>query len=206
MVSSKARHGPSDQHKNIRSRSATAHCAYRAGDPDHARTDTRRGRPLSGGFLRGVLHHRSGRVQVKYAVMEKVRAFPLLALVGFCHLHPPLSTFITHVEGYIQSFLYWRCRYDDWDKYYYDGELGCIYENNRCTFRCFAPTADAVSVVLYDQPMGVNGVRSSNHQISAFFWGGGCGISIIFFRVPCFADVTTSLQLELVLELFLTPI
>lgn len=48
-------------------------------------------------------------------------------------------------------------RYEDWDKYLYKGSLGWEYRKGQCSFRCFAPTADQLYVILYDEPTGDTG-------------------------------------------------
>lgn len=56
---------------------------------------------------------------------------------------------IVAVPGMHPVVLSWQ-RHDDWNKYLYSGTLGWEYHSDRCTFKCFAPTADKVSVILYD--------------------------------------------------------
>lgn len=63
---------------------------------------------------------------------------------------------IVTVPGFDDVSLSWEV-HDDWDKYLYEGRLGWEYDTRQCSFRCFAPTADQVSVVLYDLPMGKKG-------------------------------------------------
>lgn len=65
---------------------------------------------------------------------------------------------LVSVPGFDCVTLTWKiCR--DWDEYLYDGTLGWDYQPEKCSFRCFAPTADRVSVVLYDTPDGTAGRR-----------------------------------------------
>lgn len=63
---------------------------------------------------------------------------------------------IVTVPGFDAVILHWE-RFDDWDKYLYDGLLGWDYQKEKCLFKCFAPTADGVSVVLYNAPTGKAG-------------------------------------------------
>ena len=57
------------------------------------------------------------------------------------------------VPGFDSTVLRWQKR-SNIDEYYYPGALGVEYGPEECAFRCFAPTADSVDVVLYDEPNG----------------------------------------------------
>lgn len=63
---------------------------------------------------------------------------------------------IVAVPGMCPVVLSWQ-RHDDWDRYLYPGTLGWEYRRDRCVFRCFSPTADLVSVVLYESATGKTG-------------------------------------------------
>lgn len=65
---------------------------------------------------------------------------------------------IVTVPGFDTVTLTWGM-HEDWDKYLYKGSLGWEYEATRCSFRCFAPTADQVYVVLYNSASGKEGRR-----------------------------------------------
>lgn len=67
-----------------------------------------------------------------------------------------VENLIVSVPGMDPVVLSWQ-RHDDWDKYLYSGSLGWEYRSDKCVFRCFAPTADEVSVVLYDSAIGSAG-------------------------------------------------
>ncbi|GAB0498089.1 hypothetical protein MMPV_009430 [Pyropia vietnamensis] len=60
--------------------------------------------------------------------------------------------------GFPPSRLAWRS-HADVDAYFYPGTMGCICTVDATVFRVFAPTADAVAVVLYDEPTGDAGRR-----------------------------------------------
>lgn len=60
---------------------------------------------------------------------------------------------VVSMPGFEDIVLQWQL-HDDWDQYLYRGELGWEYTVERCLFRCFAPTADSVSIVFYDFPTG----------------------------------------------------
>lgn len=66
---------------------------------------------------------------------------------------------VVRVPGFNARVLHWR-RQENWDDYLYDGELGWEYERRQCKFRCFAPTADKVSVVLYTKYEGEEGRKA----------------------------------------------
>lgn len=68
----------------------------------------------------------------------------------------PVERVIVLVPGFRTVVLSWE-RHDDWDKYLYEGMLGWDYRKEVCLFRCFAPTADGVFVVLYDCATGKAG-------------------------------------------------
>lgn len=70
----------------------------------------------------------------------------------------PVENVVVSVPGFDAVPLSWE-RHEDWDKYLYEGLLGWEYDTCQCSFRCFAPTADQVSVVLYDLPTGEKGRR-----------------------------------------------
>lgn len=67
-----------------------------------------------------------------------------------------VENIIVSVPGFERVVLTWRL-HDDWDEYYYAGTLGWEYTPEATLFRCFAPTADQVSVVLYSSPSGKAG-------------------------------------------------
>lgn len=60
------------------------------------------------------------------------------------------------IPGFEQAVLRWQYHANP-DKYSYSGCLGATYSERQTVFRCFAPTADSVSVVLYDRPHGNQG-------------------------------------------------
>ncbi|KAI0561911.1 Pullulanase Pul1 [Gracilaria domingensis] len=60
---------------------------------------------------------------------------------------------IVSVPPFDAVCLHWE-KHEDEDKYLYKGSLGWAYSVKQCIFRCFAPAADQVSVVLYDKPTG----------------------------------------------------
>eukprot|EP00178_Gracilaria_changii_P005015 TRINITY_DN180_c1_g3_i1.p1 TRINITY_DN180_c1_g3~~TRINITY_DN180_c1_g3_i1.p1 ORF type:complete len:1523 (+),score=213.81 TRINITY_DN180_c1_g3_i1:863-5431(+) len=60
---------------------------------------------------------------------------------------------IVDVAPFAAVCLHWE-KHQDEDKYFYDGMLGWMYSAEQCVFRCFAPAADQVSVVLYDAATG----------------------------------------------------
>ncbi|CDF32090.1 Pullulanase, Pul1 [Chondrus crispus] len=63
------------------------------------------------------------------------------------------------VPGFDSVRLTWRI-HEDWDKYHYTGTLGWEYEVTKCSFKCFAPTADNMYVILYNSPHGKEGRRA----------------------------------------------
>lgn len=68
----------------------------------------------------------------------------------------PVERVAVTVPGFESKMLQWQT-HADWDAYLYNGQLGWEYEPQQCSFRCFAPTADKVSVVLYNRPAGKSG-------------------------------------------------
>ncbi|CAN8063230.1 unnamed protein product [Agarophyton chilense] len=52
--------------------------------------------------------------------------------------------------------LHWE-RHQNEDRYFYEGSLGWSYSARQCVFRCFAPAADKVSVVIYAKATGAEG-------------------------------------------------
>ncbi len=60
------------------------------------------------------------------------------------------------VDSFSSAVLRWE-KCNDIDEYYYSGTLGVEYKTTECLFRCFAPLADCVSVILYDEPEGNTG-------------------------------------------------
>lgn len=56
--------------------------------------------------------------------------------------------FVEH-DGFVAAQVFPR-KVLDGRKYYYDGDLGCVYSNNKTQFTLWAPTACAVDVRLYD--------------------------------------------------------
>lgn len=70
----------------------------------------------------------------------------------------PVEMVAVTVPGFESKMLQWQT-HADWDAYLYNGQLGWEYEPRQCSFRCFAPTADKVSVVLYNRPAGKSGRR-----------------------------------------------
>lgn len=76
---------------------------------------------------------------------------------------------VVSLPGFDLCPLTWQM-YDDWDSNFYTGELGWDYSTTRCHFRCFAPTADVVFVVLYDAALGGNGKRIAMRRIPEGCW------------------------------------
>jgi len=74
----------------------------------------------------------------------------------------PVEHYIVMAPNTNSQVLEWP-RYENTDKYYYDGQLGWIYKlgwiytPESTTIRVFAPSADLVSVILYDEPVGDRG-------------------------------------------------
>lgn len=60
---------------------------------------------------------------------------------------------VVSVPGFVSVALHWETHENE-DKYLYEGSLGWEYSSAKCIFRCFAPIASLVSVVLYDEPTG----------------------------------------------------
>lgn len=60
------------------------------------------------------------------------------------------------VHGFDTKYLKWLVHKNP-DMYCYSGQLGAVYSPKQTVFRCFAPTASKVSVVLYDEPQGNRG-------------------------------------------------
>eukprot|EP00177_Eucheuma_denticulatum_P004483 GFKZ01008152.1.p1 GENE.GFKZ01008152.1~~GFKZ01008152.1.p1 ORF type:complete len:1583 (+),score=197.74 GFKZ01008152.1:55-4749(+) len=65
---------------------------------------------------------------------------------------------VVSVPGFDRTPLTWETK-ENWDDYFYEGSLGWEYRKDRCSFRCFAPTADQLHVVLYNSPSGDAGRR-----------------------------------------------
>ena len=63
---------------------------------------------------------------------------------------------VVSVPGFNDVALTWEV-HDDWDKYLYPGTLGWQYDKSQTIFRCFSPTSDNVSVVLYGSATGKAG-------------------------------------------------
>lgn len=60
---------------------------------------------------------------------------------------------IVSVPGFESVPLTWEI-HADWDAYLYPGKLGWDYSPSRTLFRCFSPTSDSVSVVMYSSAAG----------------------------------------------------
>ena len=73
-----------------------------------------------------------------------------------------LEKFVLEVEGYKPAGLRARAILDSPDLYS-DETLGAIYTREATTFRVFAPTAQTLKVVLYDEPVGGQG---SEHEMT----------------------------------------
>uniref|UniRef100_A0A7S2ZCJ1 Glycosyl hydrolase family 13 catalytic domain-containing protein n=2 Tax=Rhodosorus marinus TaxID=101924 RepID=A0A7S2ZCJ1_9RHOD len=67
-----------------------------------------------------------------------------------------VEDFTISARNFSPEVLTWR-RYDNFDEYFYEGDLGLEFGIAECTFRTFAPGADHVSVVIYDTAVGPNG-------------------------------------------------
>lgn len=76
---------------------------------------------------------------------------------GF-HEDFPVELVEARAAGFPPSRLAWRS-HADVDAYFYPGTMGCICAADATLFRVFAPTADAVAVVLYEEPTGDAGRR-----------------------------------------------
>jgi pullulanase len=73
------------------------------------------------------------------------------------------------LPGFSPCDVHWR-RHDNFDKYYYSGSLGWDYTPTACMFRCFAPAADIVYVVLYGTPYGGDREQMPMRRIPEGCW------------------------------------
>ncbi len=65
----------------------------------------------------------------------------------------PVENVRVSVPGFDVVSLQW-CQYSNTDLYNYTGNLGLSYSPEESVFRCFAPNADRVSLVLYNEATG----------------------------------------------------
>lgn len=73
------------------------------------------------------------------------------------------------MRGFEPCQLSWK-EYDSCDEFYYPGPLGWEYSRQKCAFRCFAPMASAVFVVLYSAASGGSGKDVSMRRIPEGCW------------------------------------
>jgi pullulanase len=76
---------------------------------------------------------------------------------------------VVTLPGFNACVLQWR-EYADLDKYLYRGALGWQYTPEECIFRCFAPSATSVFVVLYKSPRGGKGKQIPMRRIPEGCW------------------------------------